>query len=169
MKHPFRLMSVLVLVLAVFLAVWFCLSPVAPRGTASVLLLGLTNNASGQPAAALLCFTNASSVGVVGMVHSVDYKTAEGWLTNQPVPDLVTADVASFADLGPHRARVVSVRFPTNAVWRLRIRYHEQPRGPQGIFVRAADLLTAFRDRLRHVPISYSGDSYLAETADITR
>ncbi len=168
MKRAFKILAVLAVLLVFLLAIWFGSSPAPRRGTASVVFLGLTNNASGQPGA-LLCFTNASSVGVAGMVHSVDYKTAEGWLTNQPVPGVVTADVASSADLGPHGARVVPVRFPTNAVWRLRMRYHEQPRGPQGVFVRAADLLTALRDRVSHVPVSYSGQSYLAETGEIAQ
>jgi hypothetical protein len=168
MKRLFRFLAVLVFLLLLLVAIWFGFLPAAPRGTASVVFLGVTNNAFGQPCA-LLCFTNASSVGVAGMVHSVDYKSAEGWLTNQPAPGVVTADVASSADLGPHGARVVSVRFPTNAVWRLRIRYHEQPRGPQGVFVRAADLLTALRDRVRPVPVSYTGQSYLVETADIAQ
>jgi hypothetical protein len=166
MKQPFKILSVLVFLLLFLFVIWLILSPVAPRGTASVLFLGLTNTASGQPGA-LLCFTNGSSVRVVGVVHSVDYKNDGGWLTNQPVPGVVAADVASSADLGPREARVVPVRFPTNAVWRLRIRYHEQPRGPQGAFVRLGDVLTALRDRVRRIPVSFSGRSFLTETGEI--
>jgi hypothetical protein len=160
-----RLLGILVVLVLLLPAMWFGFPPAVPRGTASVIFLGLTNNGAGQ-AGALLCFTNGSSVGVVGIAHSVDYRTPEGWLTNQPVPGVVAADIASSADLGPHEARVVSVRFPTNAGWRLRVRYHEQPRGPRGVLAQAADLVTALRDRAGHV--SYTGQTYLAETLEIT-
>ncbi len=165
MKRPLKILAVLVLLLLLLLAIWVG-SPVAPRGTASVVLLGLTNNGVGQRGV-LVCFTNASSAGVVGVVHSIDYKVAGSWFTNQPAPGIVVADVGSSADIGPHEGRVVFVRCPTNAAWRLRMRYHEQPRGPRGVFVRAADLLTALGDRARHLPVSYTGQTYLAESLEI--
>ncbi len=158
------LLVAVVLLLLLGLAIWVGFSPIAPRAAASVVFLGLTNNGAGQHGA-LLCFTNASSVGVVGMVHSVDYKTAEGWIKNQPVPGAVAADIASSADLGPHEGRVVLVRCPTNAAWRLRMRYHEQPRGPRGLLAQAADLLSGLWDRAR--PVSYTGQTSLAETSEI--
>ena len=164
--NPFKIVAALLLLLLLVLAIWVGFSPVAPRGTASVVFLGFSNNGAGHPSIVVL-FTNAASVGVVGMVHSVDYKAAKGWVTNQPVPGVVAADVASSADLGPHEGRVVLVRCPTNAAWRLRMRYHEQPRGPRGLFAQAADLLTGLRDRARHV--SYTGQTYLAETSEITQ
>ncbi len=166
MKRVSTILAALFLLLLLLLAVWVMFSPVAPRGTASVVFLGLTKNGAGQ-GCALLCFTNASSVGVVGMAHSVDYKTPEGWFSNRPVPAVVAADIASFADLGPHEGRVISVRCPTNAAWRLRMRYHEQPRGPRGLFAQVADLLSGLRDRARHV--SYTGQTYLAATSEITQ
>src|SRR5512133_3634418 len=99
MKRLFRIVAALVLLLLLVLAIWVAFSPVAPHGTASVVFLSLTNQGARQHGA-LLCFTNGSSVRVVGMVHSVDYKTAEGWYTNQPPPGAVAADIASSADLG---------------------------------------------------------------------
>jgi hypothetical protein len=165
MKRPVKMLVALVLLL-LLLVIWIGFSPVVPGGRASVVFLGLTNSGVGQRGV-LVCFTNASSAGVVGVVHSVDYKTAGSWFPNQPAPAIVVADVASSADLGPHEGRVAFVRCPTNTAWRLRMRYHEQPRGPRGVFVRAADLLTALRNRARHVPVSYTSQTYLAETPEI--
>jgi hypothetical protein len=156
--------TAVVLLLLVSIIAWLFLSPVPPRGTASVVLLGVTNDLSGQRFATLQ-LTNASSSAVVGVAHSVDYKIGAGWLTEQPVPAVVAADLASTADLGSHESHLVTVRFPTNAMWRLRIRYHEQPHGAEGIVASAADLLMTLRDRARHV--SYTGQSYLAETSEI--
>jgi hypothetical protein len=47
------------------------------------------------------------------------------------------------------------------------MRYHEQSRGPQGLFAQAADLLSGLRDGARHV--SYTGQTYLAETPEMTQ
>ncbi len=155
--------SALLLLLAAIVA-WVIFSPIPPRGQASVVLLSVTNDASGQRFATLL-FTNPSPSAVVGIAHSVDYKTAVGWSREQPVPGILAADLASAADLGPGESHIVTVRFPTKTGWRLRLRYHEQPRAVEGAIAGVTDLLARLRDRAKHV--SYTGQSYLAETSEI--
>jgi hypothetical protein len=165
MKLGVKVLAVLVLLLAFLLAIRIALSPTSARSRATVVLVGVTNNPSGQQVV-LLQFTNAGSVGVVGIPHSVDYRVADTWVTEQPVPGVITADIASSADLGPHEARMVSVRFPTNTTWRLRIRFHEQPRGMEGVLARISDLLQSLGNRAKHT--AYTGRNYLAETPDIS-
>jgi len=154
--------------LLTLVVVLLVLSRSAPRGAASVALLGITNGPTGQRLA-VLAFTNAGSLGVAGFPHSVDYKLADAWLTQQPVPAVVVVDVAAQwgtpVVLRPHESRVVAVRYPTNATWRFRIRYHEQRRGVPGAYARLTDFAHRLFTRSEHT--SFTGESYLRETLEI--
>jgi hypothetical protein len=154
-----------ILCLLVILAVvLLALAPSGSAARASVALLAVTNDAAGKKFA-VLRFTNASPVGVIGPAHSVDYKTADGWLTQQPVPGVVNADLQNRATLNPKESRDVSLRFPTNGTWRFRIRFHEQPRGVKGAWARLWDLKESVVSQAKTT--SYTGQSYLAETEEI--
>ena len=110
MRRFFKIATVVGLLSLASMVAWLFLSPVPPHSTASVVLIGVTNDASGQRIATLQ-FTNASSSAVVGVAHSVDYKMGADWLTAQPVPAVVAADLASSADLGSHESQLVTFRF----------------------------------------------------------
>ena len=91
MRRRILIIAVLVVLL---LAILFALLPPEPQGNASVALLGITNSLTGQRIA-IIAFTNAGSLAVAGIPHTVDYKTAGTWLTHQPVPAVVNVDVAA--------------------------------------------------------------------------
>jgi hypothetical protein len=164
MKRRTCIVAVLTLAVLIFIAIWVGISRPGTRTTASVALLGTTNTASGQRVA-LLAFTNPTPLAVVGIPHSVDYRIGDTWLTQQRVPGVVLADIASSADLSPYGSCVVAVRFPTNGSWRLRIRYHEQPRGLRGAGARATDFVLRLFTRSQST--AYTGQTYLAETPEI--
>lgn len=164
MTRRLPILAVVPFILLLSVVMWVCVWPVAPRPSASVVLLGVTSNAFGEQVA-ILCLTNPTATGVTGIPHSIDHKTGDHWVTQPSVPGAVIADMAASADLSPHEGRVISVRFPTSGSWKLRVRYHEQPRGAAGLLDRLTDLFATLRDRARHT--SYTGQSYLAETVEI--
>jgi hypothetical protein len=144
------------------LAVWVI--PSVSQGAASVIVLGITNDAAGHRSA-LLCFTNASPVAVMGISDSVDYKTSEGWISQKLAPGTPFVGIAQFVVLKPHEAQVQAVRFPTNTSWKLRVNYFEQARGMEGLLSRTADFLSGLFKGEKTA--TYSGTSYPIVTSEI--
>jgi hypothetical protein len=119
-KHRLgRTLSILIVALLVLIptCLWLA-TPTAPTGTASLILIGVTNNASGQRVA-LFSFTNGSSVSVVASSSFVHYKQGDMWVKpigNSRDWEFVPGTYSLGNDLAPHKSQPLAIHFPTNAV-----------------------------------------------------
>lgn len=149
----------LLLGLLFVIGIWFV--PRTQDGRASVRLLGYTNDGSGQPAV-VLCFTNASSTYVFAKLRSMDCETPDGWRLRQPLPKAMKDEIWTQASSNPltkvtvmpgdpiiglysqHNC-VMTVHFPTNSSWRLRVQFDETTKGLGVVFGMTEDVLRSLR------------------------
>jgi hypothetical protein len=164
MKRRKIILSIMGVVLVALLATILVLSPSNSDVRASVVLLGITNDATGQKFA-ILRFTNPCSVQVAFIADGVDYKLAQGWLKAQSHPASTNSDWPHCPRLHPHQGWDLSIPFPTNGTWRYRIECVEQNRGIKGVRDRVSDLKETITGPGETT--TFSGRQYSMETGEI--
>jgi hypothetical protein len=166
MKRNVRIMAVLGLLLVALFTKYLSSSPQAPGGTASITLIGVTNDSSGARIA-LLGLTNASPAAAICSAYFIDYNIGNAWVPQPGVPAAGLADIPSVLALRPEESRILAVHFPTNATWRFRVIYQEQARGLEGTLSRAVDFVSNLFSAVKCT--GYTGRRYSAQTQEIAK
>jgi hypothetical protein len=111
---------------------------------------------------AAFAFTNGAPTHIVYYVESIEYQTADAWLTNT-LRRTPTEWRHFGGELGPFESRVLLVPPPTNGVWRLRIGGSERARGIKGLLDRLRD----YRDFFDWKTRSLTGERFGGQTFQV--